>query len=272
MGTSPPPFRTFLGSVLSLPSASQPQPSGMESPRLSWSSTCGDNQKHEAGDMSAGSHQWGGHRPLGFDNIKFQVVCLIVVRDQHWSVVERQHPHWTRRGNSVWGEQCVHAHPSGPGGDISGAKHCLRVWPPASSSENSSHWNMKATDALQISKVSARSYSDVSRSTGFNHYPFKIICEQRPKSGQFIFPSDERLNNLHLIAKGVNNRWWEAKIHHPPKTSPFRGRLPMWPCPERSCRHLCQELPRLWDWSPRCTKKQVNHSQTWRRWDLNDGG
>ena len=40
IGTSPPPLRTLLGSVVSLPWASQPQPSGMGSPRLSWSSTC----------------------------------------------------------------------------------------------------------------------------------------------------------------------------------------------------------------------------------------
>lgn len=54
------------------------------------------------------------------------------------------------------------------------------------------------------------------------------------------------------------------------KMLPFQGRLPMWPCPERSCRRLCQELPRWWDWSPKCTKKSKftivkrDKAQAWR--------
>lgn len=38
-GTSPPPVSTLLGSVVIFPRGSQPQPSGMGSPRRSWSST-----------------------------------------------------------------------------------------------------------------------------------------------------------------------------------------------------------------------------------------
>lgn len=38
-GTSPPPVSTLLGSVVIFPRGSQPQPSGIGSPRRSWSST-----------------------------------------------------------------------------------------------------------------------------------------------------------------------------------------------------------------------------------------